>query len=131
MIGLDTNVLLRYIRQDDEPQSALSTQLIESLTDSNPGFVSLICLSELYWVMDHKHKYSKQEILDMIQILLSSTSLVFEDESVVSEALLSYAAGSADFDDCLIAERSKASGCKFVYTFDKAAAKSGIMKLLA
>lgn len=122
--------MLRYIRQDDDVQSPLSTQLIESLTESAPGFVSLICLSELYWVMDHTHKYSKQEILQMIRILLSSTSLVFEDEGLVSQALLSYAGGSADFDDCLIAERSRASGCDFVFTFDKAAAKSGIMKLL-
>ena len=124
-------MLLRYIRQDDEVQSALATQLIESLTGSAPGFVSLICLSELYWVMDHTHKYSKQEILETLQILLSSTSLVFEDESLVSRAVLSYGRGSADLDDCLIAERSRTSGCDFVYTFDKAAAKSGIMKLLA
>jgi predicted nucleic-acid-binding protein len=124
-------VLLRYIRQDDQVQSPLATQLIESFTEAAPGFTSLICLIELYWVMDHTHKYSKQQILEMFRILLSSSSLVFEDESSVSRALLSYAGGSADFDDCLIAECSRGSGCDFVLTFDKAAAKSGIMKLLA
>ena len=130
MIGLDTNVLLRYILQDDATQSALATKLIESFKQSDPGFVSLLSLTELYWVMDHTLKYSKLEILEVLRILLSTESLLFEEEDLVTEALLSYAAGTADFDDCLIAGCSSASGCDCVLTFDKSAAKSGVMKLL-
>lgn len=130
MIGLDTNVLLRYILQDDPAQSALATELIESFKQSDPGFVSILSLTELYWVMDHTLKYLKREILEVLRLLLSTESLLFEEEGLVTKALMSYATGNADFDDCLIAGCSSASGCDFVFTFDKSAAKSGVMKLL-
>lgn len=51
MIGLDTNVLVRYIMQDDTKQSAKATQLIESLTSDEPGFIAMVSVVELYWVL--------------------------------------------------------------------------------
>jgi predicted nucleic-acid-binding protein len=41
MIGLDTNVLVRYIAQDDPVQSPKAMRLIESLAADDPGYVSL------------------------------------------------------------------------------------------
>jgi predicted nucleic-acid-binding protein len=131
LIALDTNILLRYIMQDDLLQSARATELIESLTASEPGFVPLICLTELYWVLDHTYKCSRIEILDTLETLITSNSLLLEDATQVSEALVIYASGSADFDDCLIAQCALAFGCDSIFTFDKTAAKSGVMQLLS
>jgi predicted nucleic-acid-binding protein len=131
LIGIDSNVLLRYILQDDRSQSSKATEFIESLTASEPGFVTLICISELYWVLDHTCKQSKAEISAVIEYLITSDSILLQDELLVSHALISYSIGNADFDDCLIAQCALASGCSAVFTFDKTAAKSGIMQLLS
>jgi predicted nucleic-acid-binding protein len=85
----------------------------------------------LYWVLDHTYKLSRIEILGTLETLLTSDSLFLEDAAQVSEALIAYASGSADFDDCLIAQSALAFGCDSVFTFDKTAAKSGVMQLLS
>ena len=131
MIGLDTDVVLRYILQDDPRQSALATELLESLTPASPGFVSMICLSELYWVLDHTCKLSRAQISAILQALLITDSLVLENANLVSQAHSDYSTGSADFDDCLIAQCALAAECDSIYTFDQTAAKSGVMRLLS
>ena len=130
MIGLDTNVLLRYILQDDPLQSALATQLVESFTVTTPGFIPLICLTEAYWVLDHTYKLSRPLIANALEELLHIDSLLIEQASLVKQALSAYSNSSADFDDCLIMQSALAGGCDFIFTFDKVAAKSGVMQLL-
>ena len=130
MIALDTNVLLRYVLQDDAVQSPLATGLMESLTESEPGFVSLICLAELYWVLDHSYRNSKEQIASILETLLTTRVLFIQEEPLVRDAILTYLSSNADFDDCLISESARAYGCNSVVTFDKAAAKSGVMQLL-
>ncbi len=72
MIGLDTNVLVRYIAQDDAKQSPIATKLITSLTTENPGFISQVSLVELVWVMQSCYKASKPEVVAILETLLST-----------------------------------------------------------
>ena len=130
MIGLDTNVVVRYIMQDDARQAALANQLIESLSPASCGYISLICLAELYWVLDHTYKLSRTQLQQALRSILTSETLLVENAELVGKAFHAYSNGNADFDDCLIAQCSKAGGCSAVMTFDKTAAKSSGMTLL-
>jgi predicted nucleic-acid-binding protein len=130
VIGIDTNVLLRYFAQDDPRQSSLAERFIDSLTPEAPGFVSLITVTELYWVLDHSFKLPRTEISTILEELISSPSLQFEQRSLVVEALLRYGTGKADFDDYLIAACAQMAGCEYIVTFDHAAAKDGLMQRL-
>lgn len=116
--------------QDDPIQSPLATRLIESLTKANPGFISLVCLTELYWVLDHTYKLTTLEISQALEAILTSDSLQLEEDFRVQRSLLRYRSGSADFDDCLIAETALANGCSQIFTFDKKAARTLNMTLL-
>ena len=130
MIAVDTNILLRYIMQDDPIQSRRATDFIESFSAADPVFVPLICLTELYWVLDHTYKLSGSQIRSLLQTVATSDSLLLEASTLVGLAIFDYANGSGDFDDCLIAQTALASGCDATFTFDKDPAKSGIMRLL-
>jgi predicted nucleic-acid-binding protein len=131
MIGLDTNVVLRYLMQDDVSQSALANQLIEALTAVSPGYISLICLAELYWVLDHTYKLTRAEIIQAIRAIITSETLLLQDSELVERAFYVYSKGNADFDDCLIAQCAFAANCESIMTFDKLAAKNSGMQLLA
>ncbi len=130
MKGLDTNILLRYLMQDEVVQSAKASKLIESLTAENPGFISLVSLAEFYWVLDHKYKLSKIQIIEALESLVTSETLVVEENPRIERALDLYRLSNADFDDCLIVETASSFACDAVYTFDKTAAKSGFIQLL-
>lgn len=130
LIGIDTNVLLRYLAQDDPAQSQKATAFIDSLTPVTPGFISLITLSELYWVLDHSFRLSRPEILAIVEELISADSLVFERLEMVREALAGYATGKADLDDHLMAACARGAGCEAIVTFDRAAATDGLMQRL-
>ena len=130
MIGIDTNVLLRYLTQDDPVQFAKAEQFLDSLTPQRPGFISLITFTELYWVLDHSFKLSRAEICRTLEELLSSASLLFEQRELVTQALSSYRTGKADLDDYLIAACARLAGCEHIVTFDLVAIKSGLMQQL-
>ncbi len=130
MIGVDTNILVRYIAGDDAKQSRLAAEFIGTLTFENPGFVSLVCIAELYWVLDHTFKASRDEIVTIIQMLLTSEEILIENTALVHAALNLYNTTNADFDDCIIALRSRSAGCDFTVTFDRKAAKALGMTLL-
>lgn len=130
MIALDTNILVRYIVQDDTVQSPLATVLVESLTTANPGFIPLVCLAELYWVLDHIYKLTSLQLSEAIEALLTTDTLVLEEDLRVQKALTNYQSGSADFDDCLIMETAISHGCTKTFTFDRKAAKTLDMTLL-
>lgn len=130
MIGLDTNVLVRYIVQDDPRQSAIATKFIEKeCTAERPGFVSQIVLVELIWVCEDCYGASRREIAEIARRILSATQLAVQDAESVWKALRQFESGPADFADCLIERIARENGCESVATFDKAAARSG-MRLL-
>jgi predicted nucleic-acid-binding protein len=131
MIGLDTNVLARYIAQDDAAQSAKATELIESLDADNPGFVGIVAVIELYWVLSSCYGLTDAQAASALQGLVRSRQLVVEHADVVIRALRVHAAGKTDFADCLIERSAAAAGCGKTMTFDVRAAKYAGMTLMA
>lgn len=87
MIGLDTNVLVRFIAQDDVKQAALATRLIFGLTRENPDFVSQVSLVELVWVMQSCYEANKDEILAILDKVLRTQELIVENQEVALQAL--------------------------------------------
>jgi len=130
MIGLDTNILVRYIMQDDGKQAVLATRLVESLTPEEPGFVSLVTVVELYWVLGTSYALSRAQIGAALDALTRSKQLRVEQSDQVVRALRVYVASSADFPDCLIERVAKAAGCEKVMTFDVGASKYAGMTLV-
>lgn len=131
MIGLDTNVLARYIMQDDAVQSPLANRLIESLTAAEPGFVPIVVVVELAWVLSSAYELSRAQLVEAFEGLLRTKELVVERAEIVWKALRSFQNASIDFADCMIAESARASGCGRSMTFDRGAAKNSGMTLIA
>lgn len=130
MIGLDTNVLVRYIMQDDARQAAKATKLIEGLSAEAPGFIALVSTVELTWVLGSCYELTREQIAQALEILLRAKQLVVDQAEQVVRALRAYAAGSADFADCLIERTAAAAGCTKTMTFDAKAAKTAGMLLI-
>jgi predicted nucleic-acid-binding protein len=131
MIGLDTNVLVRYVMQDDPKQARQATKLIESLTPEAPGFVALVTVIEFVWVLTSAYEVPRSELVRVLELLLRSQELVVEQAEVVWRALRAFRDGSADFADCLIERSAAAAGCSRTMTFDRRAAKQGGMTLIS
>lgn len=130
MIGIDTNVLMRYLAQDDALQSPQATRLIEEICDpATPGFIGLVVLVEVVWVAESCYRATRAEIAEILRRILSIRQFVVQDSETVWKALRSYVAGNADFSDCLIERLASANGCSVTMTFDRAAATVG-MRLL-
>jgi len=130
MIGLDTNVLVRYIADDDALQSAAAAKIIESFSPQSLGFVPIVVVAEVVWVLQFSYRFSKQEILDVLEKLLRSSELLVENAEIVDQALREFRAGRADFPDFLIARCASAAGCQHTLTFDRRAASIASMRLI-
>ena len=131
MIGLDTNVVIRYLVQDDPQQSALATQFIETvLSPVDPGFVTLVTLCEIGWVLSECYETDKRTLRAVIEGLLTSKQIVIQEAELVWKALRALDAMAADFSDALIGQVALAAGCRTVVTFDKGAAKLAGFELL-
>ncbi|HFH3476818.1 PIN domain-containing protein [Pseudomonas aeruginosa] len=128
MIGLDTNVLVRYVSQDDPVQSPKATDLIESLTAEEPGFVAMVSVVELVWVLQSCYQATKSEIVGVLETLLRTKELVVERAEVVWQALRRFSDSKADFADCLIERCAHAAECEYTVTFDSKAAKTAGMR---
>jgi predicted nucleic-acid-binding protein len=122
MIGLDTNVLIRYLTQDDPVQSAKATEVIERrLTAKNPGFVSVVAMVETVWVLDRAYSLTAQEISTVVERLLQIEVLAIENEQKVFTAMVALKQGRGSFSDALIAEFGVRAGCARTLTFDQKA----------
>ncbi len=130
MIGLDTNVLVRYIMQDDAKQTAKATTLIESLSAAAPGFITLVSVIELVWVLSACYDLSRAQVAQALEIILRSKQLIVDQAEHVVRALRAFRAGNADFADCLIERMAASAGCAQTMTFDSAAAKTAGMTLI-
>lgn len=131
MIGLDTNVLVRYVAQDDAKQSPKATRLIESLTQDEPGYVSVVAVVELVWVLTSCYASTKGEICEVLEKLLRIKTIVVAQADVVWKAIRLFQEGKADFADCLIERDGNEAGCSYTNTFDREAAKYCGMRLIA
>ena len=130
MIGLDTNVLVRYIMQDDAKQSPQATKLMESLDADHQGFVSLVSVVELYWVLTSCYDLSGQQVKLALESLLRTRQIIVDRADQVLRALRIFDEGKADFADCLIERTAAAAGCTETVTFDVGAAKHAGMRLM-
>ena len=131
MIGLDTNVLVRYLAQDDPKQSPVATRFIEnSLSAENPGFVSAITLCEVVWVLADNYGADRKRVREVVERLLTTKQIVIEQADLVRKALRAWEGVTADFSDALIGEISIAHGGDKTVTFDRAAAKLPGFELL-
>jgi len=131
LIGLDTNVVIRYLVQDDAAQARKANQLMEdTLTPGAPGFINLTTLCEIVWVLKRNYQVNKPALVGIVNGLLTTKQLLVEDVAVAWKALRAYEAGSADFSDAVIACTNAAHGCDQTVTFDKQAAKLDGMVLL-
>ncbi|WKJ90938.1 type II toxin-antitoxin system VapC family toxin [Methylomonas montana] len=131
MIGLDPNVLVRYIVQDDPAQAAIASAFIEKhCTETTPGFVNNVVLVELVWVLERGYGYDKTAILSLLKQMAATTELRLENLESVWQAIKAYEAGCAGFADCLIAVVNRQYACRATYTFDRRAAKNSGFELL-
>jgi predicted nucleic-acid-binding protein len=119
MLGIDTNVLVRFLVRDDEAQFEKARRLIKREVDSEEAvFVSLLVLLETEWVLRSRYGLPKAEIMDAISRLLDAADLRFEDEPAIEETLFNWRDSVADFADCLIGAHNRRMGCRATATFD-------------
>lgn len=124
MIGIDTNVLVRFLVADDERQFEKARRRIRHESGGgDPVFVSQLVLLECEWVLRSRYGLAKEAILGALSGLLDSTEVRIEDEASVDEALYLWKDSGADFADCLIAAKYRALGCSATISFDPRAAK--------
>ncbi len=130
MIGLDTNVIVRYITQDDPVQSPTATKLIErSLSTKKPGFVSVVVVAEIAWVLERAYGLANTEIAAAFERMLQIDVLVVECEQEVFAAMTALKEGASSFADLLISALSTRAGCEFTLTFDRKASRLPGFKL--
>jgi predicted nucleic-acid-binding protein len=124
MLGIDTNVLIRYLVRDDEAQFDKARRLIRrEVVAGRRIFVSQLVLLEAEWVLRSRYGHSKSEIVAMVSALLTAVDIQVEDEPAVEEALYVWKDSTADFADCLIGARNRRLGCRATATFDTRAAR--------
>ena len=122
MIGLDTNVLVRYLTLDDPRQSPRAVEILEhQLTEDEPGFVSAVVLAELSWVLARSYRWDRNTIAATIDLLLSADRLVIEHPVAAKAAASAMLEDDADFSDALIGAIAAAAGCPYTVTFDRRA----------
>jgi predicted nucleic-acid-binding protein len=131
MPALDTNVLVRYVVQDDSGQLAASKRLIDRCVGEGQSlFVPVTVTVELEWVLRASFGYGKDDVLQVLSNLLSAAELSFESERALEVALQLYREGAADFADCLHIALATAAGEQPLWTFDRNAAKVNGAQLL-
>lgn len=124
MLGIDTNVLVRFLLRDDEAQFQKANKLIQwEVTAGRGVLVSQLVLLETEWVLRSRYGFSKIQLLEVIASLLDTLDIQLEDGQSVEEAIYHWKDANADFADCLIAARYRRLGCGSTATFDVRAGK--------
>ncbi len=132
MKGLDTNILLRYLVQDDEERShAASLYIKKHCTREQPAFINRIVLCELVWVLETAYSYKREQIAGVLEKILQTSQFEIENTDEAWQALSLYRKEKIDFSDALIGACNKKSGCSKTATFDKNAGKTSDFELLS
>ena len=132
MIGLDTNVLVRYIMQDDAKQSLKATKIVEELDAvENSGYVTLVSIIELVWVLSASYELTRAQVAQALDSLTQAKQIKIESADQVIRALRVFKIGKSDFADCLIERSANSAGCEETVTFDVNASKHAGMTLIA
>jgi predicted nucleic-acid-binding protein len=120
MIGLDTNVVVRYLAQDDPVQSPKATLIFERrLTEQDSGFISLVTMVETVWVLDTVYGLTAQEIAQAVERMLQADTLVVQNEQEVFTAMVALKSGRGSFGDALVGALGAWVGCDATLTFDR------------
>ncbi|MHB1290664.1 MAG: PIN domain-containing protein [Sulfuricella sp.] len=124
MLGIDTNVLVRFLVRDDDAQFEKARKLIKrEVAAGRRVFINQLVLMETEWVLRSRYVVPKNQIIEAISGLLNATDVQFEDEPAIEEALFIWKDATADFADCLIGAKNRRLGCRATATFDLKAAK--------
>ena len=124
MLGIDTNILVRFLVRDDEAQFEKARKLIKrEVAAGRSVFVNQLVLMETEWVLRSRYAVPKQQIIEAISGLLDASDVQFEDEPTIEEALFMWKDATADFADCLIGAKNRRMGCRSTASFDVKAAK--------
>jgi predicted nucleic-acid-binding protein len=124
MIGLDTNVLVRYLVRDDQLQFERARRLINrEISTGEPVLVDLLVLLETEWVLRSRYELTKAQIIGAVSGLLDSAEVNFEDEPSVEHAVYAWKDSTVEFADCLINARNRRLGCRATATLDGRALK--------
>lgn len=124
MIGIDTNVLVRYLVRDDEFQFEKARRLIKhEIVAGRQVLVSQLVMLETEWVLRSRYSLSKTKIVSVFSGLLNAMDIQIEDEATIEAAIYVWKESSADFADCLIGAKNRQLSCNATATFDERAAK--------
>jgi predicted nucleic-acid-binding protein len=122
--GLDTNVVLRYLLQDDEKQARHANEIFDGrLSEREPGFLSLACVLEIVWVLRSLLRQSGVEVATHLEHLLAAHSLVVQNEQQVFAAAFALKRGMGEFEDALVGALNAWAGCEKTLTFDRRAGR--------
>jgi predicted nucleic-acid-binding protein len=129
MIGLDTNVLVRFVAQDDAINSPRANAIMKSLSQEEPGWIAVTAIAEFASVMTRTFRINRADIYSMLDMFLIWPDIVVEQADLVRKAANLFLSGNAEFSDYLVACSGHAVGCSRNLTFDRKAAKSAGMTL--
>lgn len=131
MIGLDTNVLVRYLTWDDPDQAEKAAAVIGSSVDAGtPIYLSSIVLCEVVWVLEGAYSLSRDQILDALEAILRTAQFEFGDKGLLWAALADFRSGSADFADYVIGREGVAAGCDRTISFDRSLMGSPLFEVI-
>jgi predicted nucleic-acid-binding protein len=129
MIGLDTNVVIRYLVQDDPAQTAIVNRIFEKeITAANKGLICPVVLCEVVWVLLRSYKQKKEKVQEVIRTLLLAENIEMQQRDSVWKALREFEQGTADFSDYLIVHINQACGASFTLTFDRSASQHRLFR---
>ena len=131
MIGLDTNIILRYLLQDDPAQSSKVNRLIERLRPDDPGFINIATTLEIVWVLRSLFKLTPKQVAVELEHLLAADAFQLQNEQQVFEAAFALKRGLGEFEDALIASLNTWAGCSETVTFDRRTSRLASFRLLS
>jgi predicted nucleic-acid-binding protein len=124
MIGLDTNVIIRYLMKDDFKQFAKAEKLIElTIKKKESLHICLVVICEVVWVLKYHYKLTKEEICNFLGMLLHADHIEVENREIALNSFKEYQNSQADFADCIIGHTNRSEGCVTTFTFDAKAVK--------
>lgn len=119
MIALDTNVLVRFLVEDDPDQTQRAQKVLQRAVDTDTTcYVSEVVMCEIVWVLETCYKFRRNEITGVLERLIRARHLAFSSLDRLARALQSYRSGQGDFADYVIREHARTAGCESVVTFD-------------
>lgn len=131
MTGLDTNLLVRYLVQDDPAQFAAVAQEIDRAAQQGERFViAPIVLCELVWVLESAYACKRAEVTGVLEQILRTAQFEVLEKDMVWGAWEDYRTGKGDFSDYYLGRRHRQAGAEMTLTFDKALSHSPLFKLV-